>query len=100
MNKPDAQTASLTMLAVTSSIGLYTSLLPSLSDIRKADNDPTIINDVRVGEIAAGCLAVSIGLMASTMTGTPGPAMVSVIVAVGITVMYESILTATPKEKK
>lgn len=98
--KPDAQTASLTMLAVTSSVGLYTSLLPSLSDVRKANNDPTVTNDVRMGEIAAGSLAVSIGLLASTMTGSPAPAMVAVVCAVGITLMYESILTATPKEMK
>lgn len=100
MNRPDTQTASLTMLAVTSSIGVYTSLLPSLADVRKARGDTVVTNDVRLGEIAAGALAVAIGLMASTMAGTPVPAMVAVIVAVGVTFMYESILSATPKESK
>jgi len=100
MSRPDAQTASLTMLAVTASIGVYTSLLPSLSEVRKATGDPVITNDVRMGEVAAAALAISIGLMASGMAGTPVPAMVAVVCAVGVTLMYESILSATPKEKK
>lgn len=99
MSKPDSQTASLTMLAVTSSIGMYTSLLPSFSEVRKADKtDKAMVNDVRMGEIAAGALAVSIGLMASAMAGTPVPAMVAIVVAVGVTAMFESVLQSTPKE--
>lgn len=100
MGKPDAQTASLTMLAVTSSIGMYTSLLPSFSEVRKADHsDVETRNDVRMGEIAAGALAVSIGLMAASMAGTPIPAVVAIVVAVGVTAMYENVLNTTPKEK-
>lgn len=94
------QATSASLLAITSSVGMFTGLLPSLSEVRKTQGDPSVINDVRVGEIAASALTVSVGLMASSMVKSPVPAMVAVVSAVALVVMYESVLQSPPKEKK
>lgn len=90
--------ASATLLSVTQSVAVFTTLLPPLSEVRKSRGNADTVNDVRMGELAASALVVSIGLMASTMTNSPVPAMVAILSAAGLIVMYESVLSATPKE--
>lgn len=90
--------ASATLLSVTQSVAVFTTLLPPLSDVRKSRGDADTVNDVRMGELASSALVVSIGLFASGMTNSPVPAMVAVVSAVGLVLMYESVLSATPKE--
>jgi hypothetical protein len=94
------QTISVTLLAVTSTIGVYTSLLPPFKEVRQAVNDPATTNDVHMAEMAAGAVAVAVGLTASSLAGSPVPAMASVVAAVSIALMYESVLRSTPAEKK
>lgn len=93
------QTTSVSLLAVTSSVGMFTSFLPPLSDVRKTVGEPDVANDVRLGEAAAAALAIAIGLMASSMTGSPVPAMLAIVCVGSLVIMYESILRSTPKEK-
>lgn len=99
-----AQTVSVTMLSVTSSIGIFTSLLPPISEVRKtvagSSDHRSTVEDVRMGELAAGALAIAIGITASSLSGSPLPGMASVVAAIGIIALYESILRATPVEKK
>ncbi len=92
------QTTSVTLLSVTSSISIYTALLPPLSDVRKARGNQDVTNDVRMGELAATALTVAIGVSASAMVDSPIPGMVSVLAALTLVVMYETVLSATPKE--
>ncbi len=91
--------ASSTLLVVTASLTAFTSLLPQFSEVRKATGQADLTNDVRMGEIAAFGLVVGIGLTATSLTKSPVPAMVGIISAVALVVMYESVLSATPKEK-
>lgn len=96
-----SQTVSVTMLAVTSAIGICTSLLPPLTEVRKATlTDRTVVEDVRMTELAAGALAVAVGVTASSLSGTPVPAVAAVIAVILIGLMYESVLRATPAETK
>lgn len=82
-----------TLLSVTSAISVFTSLLPNFADVRKASpNDPDMVNDVRLGELAASTLVVAIGLIGSSVTGSPAPTLVSIIAAVALVGMYESVL--------
>jgi hypothetical protein len=90
-------------LAISSGMSAFQSFLPKLSDIRKADpvNDPSFAADVRMGEIAAVAVTVGVGAVASSLTGSPVPTVVAVVIAVGLVVMYESTLVAQrPMEPK
>jgi hypothetical protein len=94
----DAQETSIALLSVTQSIAVFTSLLPPVSDVRKAVGDASTANDVHMAELMAGGIAVGIGVTASMLINSPAPAAVAVVVAVGMALMYESVLQSTPKE--
>lgn len=87
-----------TLLSVTNSAVVFTSLLPPLSEVRRAKGQHDIINDVRMAEAAASALVISTGVIATSLTKSPIPAMATILAAVGLVVMYESVLSATPKE--
>lgn len=88
------QVASSVLLAVTTSVSTFTALLPPFAEVRKANKtDPDIRNDVRMGEAAASALVISIGLIASAMVDNHMPALVSVVAALALVGMYESILS-------
>lgn len=87
-------------LSITQAIGSFSTFLPRLSDIRKEDGtNPEFVNDVRVGEIAAVAVTVGVGAIVSSLTGSPVPAVVAVVVAIGLVMLYEATLNTTPKEK-
>lgn len=92
--------ASATLLSITQSVGIFSALLPHLAEVRRSAGDPSTINDVRIGEVAASALVVSIGLMASALVNSPVPAGVAVVSAVLLVAMYESVLQSVPHEKK
>jgi len=94
-----SETTNAVLLSVTTSVGVFTSLLPPFGEVRKSVGNPDMVNDVRMGELAAGSLVVTIGLIASSMVKNPTPAMVSIVFAGALVCMYESVLAATPKEK-
>lgn len=89
-------------LALTQAVGSFNAFLPKLSDVRKAhpETDPSLTNDVRTGEVAAVALTVGVGAIASSLTGSPVPTVVAVVAAVGLVIMYEATLRATPQETR
>lgn len=89
-------------LALTQAVGSFNAFLPKLADIRKAhpDQDPSFTNDVRTGEVAAVALTVGVGAVVSSLTGSPVPTVVAVVAAVGLVLMYETTLRATPTETR
>lgn len=95
------QIASVSLLAITSSISIFNSLCPPLHEVRQATKDnATVTNDIRVAEIASVSLTVAIGLTGSGLIKSPVPAMLSIIAAGALVVMYESVLNTYPTEKK
>lgn len=93
MSQVPSKDASAILLSVTQSVVVFTALLPPFSTVRKGDkNDPDMRADVRLGEMASSALVISIGLIASGVTGSPGPAMASVVCALALVAMYESVL--------
>lgn len=87
------EVTSATMLAITQSISAFHTFLPPLADVRKHDeSDRSFAADVRIGEVASVALAVGVGGIVSSLTGSPVPAGVSLLVAVGLVVLYESTL--------
>jgi hypothetical protein len=84
-------------LSVSSAIGTFTSLLPSIQDVRKASkNDADARTDVRLGEIASTALVIGIGIVASSVAESPIPAMAGILTALALVALYESILTMNP----
>lgn len=82
-----------TTLAITQSVGLFGMLLPKFTDIKQADpGNPEFATDVRVGEIAASGLTIGIGAIVSGLTGSPIPALVSVVMCVFLMFLYERAL--------
>lgn len=85
--------ASGVLLAITQSVVVFTALLPEFREVRRANkNDPDMIKDLRVGEVAAVSLVVGIGFIASTVAGSPAPVIASVISALVLVAMYETVL--------
>lgn len=71
----------------------FTTFLPSLADVRKAGPDNAdMAGDVRLGEIAAGALALGIGAIASSLLGDPTPILVAAVMVVALIFVYETAL--------
>jgi hypothetical protein len=83
-----------TTLAISQAVGSFNSFLPSIADIRKNDpvNNPEFTADVRTGEVAAVAITLGVGVIVSSLTGHPAPAIVALIAALGLVVLYESTL--------
>jgi hypothetical protein len=81
-------------LALTQSIGAFQFFLPRLADVRRAStkDNPDIVGDVRMGEVAAGALCLGVGAIVSSMTGSPYPAMVSLVMMLVLVCVYEAAL--------
>lgn len=91
-------TASL--LSVTQSVGVFTAVLPPFGEVRKTMGDPATVNDVRMGEMVASGVVISIGLIASLMVDSPIPAMIAIGASGAMVLMYESVLQSTPREAR
>lgn len=81
-------------LAAGQSLSAFTTFLPSLSEVRKADkeNDTGIVGDVRLGEVAATAIAFGIGAIASSLSGSAVPMYAAAFMAVIIIIVYELAL--------
>lgn len=91
---PSGQAASAILLSVSQSVVVFTALLPPFADVRKGNKaDPNMRDDVRMGELAASALVIGIGIIASGVAGSPTPAMASVLCAVALVFMYETVLS-------
>jgi hypothetical protein len=85
--------ASGVLLSVTQSVVVFTALLPPFSEVRKASpKDLDMRKDVRLGEAAAGTLVLGIGVIAAGIAGSPAPVIASIICALVLVAMYESVL--------
>ncbi len=100
---PDPNMLGPSTLAITQGIGAFTTFLPKLSEVRRADPvaNPDIAADVRMGEVAAVALTVGVGVMVSSFTGSNMPAYTAVFVSLSLVCIYESALRADrPFERK
>lgn len=92
----DPQLIGPATLAMTQSLSLFQGFLPKFEDIRKHPYgaSPGFETDVRMGEVAATILTLGIGTIATGLTGSKVPVLVSLVSAVGLIVLYESALHA------
>lgn len=81
-------------LAITQTVGAFSFFLPRLSDVRRAStkDNPDMVGDVRMGEVAAAALCLGTGAIVSSMTGSPYPAIVSLVMFLILWCVYEGAL--------
>lgn len=84
------------MLGVTSGMQAFMTMLPRLSDIRKGDpaTDPGLAADVRMGEVAGVSLTLGLGVISSSLTRSPIPALTALVMSIVLVSIYESALRA------
>ena len=84
------------LLSVTQGIGAFGAFLPKISEVRRADpiNNPDVAADIRMGEVAAATLTLGIGVIASSLTGSPVPVYTALLMVVILVSLYESTLRA------
>jgi hypothetical protein len=99
----DANVIGPATLSITQAVSAFHSFLPPFADIRKqhpADN-PAFAADVRMGEIASVTVTLGIGLIASSLTGSPMPAYTALVMSAILVTLYESTLRSNrPCEPK
>lgn len=84
-------------LAVTQAVGLFSAFLPKLTDVRRANaNDPEWAADVRLGEFAALGMLAGIGITMASITGNNLPLIISILMGIFLTIIYEYALHASP----
>lgn len=81
-------------LVVSQGFSAFATFLPKLTDIRKADAtlNPDIVGDVRLGEVAAFAFCVGTGVIVSSLTKSPVPAVVGVLMGATLVCIYETAL--------
>lgn len=79
-------------IALGQSVGAFSLFLPRLSDVRRSSDDPDMVGDVRMGEVAAGAICLGTGFIVSSLSGSPYPAMVAVLMFAILMVVYETAL--------
>lgn len=81
-------------LVVSQGFSAFATFLPKLTDIRKTDAklNPDIVGDVRLGEVAAFAFCVGTGVIVSSLTQSPVPAVVAVLMGLSLVCVYETAL--------
>jgi hypothetical protein len=89
-------------LVLGQTVTAFQAFLPNFTEIRAAhpSTNPELAADVRMGEIAAGSLTIGVGIIASSLTGSPAPLVVGIITAGILVTLYESALNADPNTGK
>jgi hypothetical protein len=85
------------MAAATVSLGqsitAYSFFLPAIREVRQANpRDAQMRGDVRMGQLAAGAVSLSVGVMLAYLTGSIIPLAVTVLTGVVIAALYETAL--------
>lgn len=83
------------LLMVSSSLSAFGQFLPHITEVRShTPMDAAYTSDVRMGELAAGTFMVAFGAIATSLTGSMVPLVVSCIMAAGLVGLYETALNS------
>jgi hypothetical protein len=96
MSLPNPEMFGPATFAIGQSVASFQSFLPKFSDVRAKNpaDHPDFAADVRMGEVAAFTVSMGIGLIASSLTGSPIPAAITLLVCIILVTLYESTLSA------
>lgn len=86
--------ASLALGNTVNSFGVF---LPKLTEVRRAGaREPSMVKDVRLGQIGAVAVAMGFGAIMSSLSGSPVPVYVSFFMSAVIVGLYEQALRSEP----
>lgn len=89
----ETSAASAAAISLGQTIVAYQYFLPRLADVRRADlTDTRMRGDVRLGQLAAGGVALAIGILLSVMAESALPVWVTLIIAGIIAAVYQIAL--------
>jgi hypothetical protein len=94
-----AENVGIATLALTQGISSFTFFLPRITEVRKASqNDPQAVADIRIGEAAGVVVCFGVGAICSALTQSSAPAIVSLVVALMLVALYETVLRSDPQK--
>jgi len=83
----------LATISMSMALTAATAFNPPLTEVRKRSReDTTFAGDVRLGELATLLVSVGVGTISSSISGSPVPAIIGIIVGLGLVALYESAL--------
>lgn len=84
-------------LAMTQGISSAMFFLPKITDVRRVSmRDSDAVGDIRTGEVAMVVTTFGVGAILSSLTRSALPATISLVTALMIVVLYESVLMQNP----
>lgn len=90
---PNPEALGPASLAVGQSVSSFSIFLPKFTDVRQANpKDESMLKDLRLGEFGAATVAIGVGLILSSISGQPAPAIVSVIMVLILVILYEKAM--------
>lgn len=85
----DAGALGASTLSMGQTVVAYQFFLPRLNEVREADaDDPTMRGNVILGQVAAGALSVTVGIMLAWLTGSAIPIYTALFIALVIAAIY------------
>lgn len=93
MAQADAGVITAATVTIGQTVAAYSYFLPPLREVRQSDsNDPTMRGDVLLGQVAAGSVAMSVGVLLTWLTGSSVPTYTTLFIAVVLSVIYQYAL--------
>lgn len=91
----DGNAIAAATFAMGQAVAAYSYFLPNLAEVRKSSaDDPNMLGDVYLGQIAAGGVSIGIAGMLAWLTGSPVPAYAAVFIALIIGAIYHYAMSA------
>lgn len=82
-----------TNIAIGSATAAFMGFMPKFTDVRRANADDAAMRaDVKLAEIAAFAVAMGTGLIVSNITGSPFPAIVTLLMCAVLIACYRSAM--------
>ena len=84
---------SASLLSATTAVAVFTSVMPSVNEVSRDAHKPQVVRDTRAAERVGAVIVMTVGFLTAYLVRDPMPAGVAVMVAGGMVVLYESVLT-------
>lgn len=94
---PNPEALGPASLALGNTVSSFSIFLPKLTEVRRAGPyEPSMVKDVRLGQIGAIAVAMGFGAIMSNLSGSPVPVYVAFLMSAVIVGLYEQALRSEP----
>jgi hypothetical protein len=85
-----AGTSVAASVAIGQTVAAYSFFLPRLPDVREAPrDDTTMVNNVRLGQVAAGAVSMTVAGLLTWLTRSPIPVITTLVIAAVLAAVYQ-----------